>query len=297
MKRLRLRSMLFVPGHNHELLCKAARTDADALIVDLEDSVQPACNKQVARDCIRAFLESAERPADKSIFVRVNELASGHLLKDLLGLTLPEVDGFIYPKAAVASDVYAFDQLLTAIELDRGFPAGRFAVIPLIETTGAVINISSVCTASPRVIAIAYGCEDYVADLEGINDKAGICLAVPRALIAIAARAHGIQPIDTVHVRVHDLEDLRANLVQSRVLGYEGMLVLHPKEIPLVNETFSPSEADVMEAQEVLRLYGEAQASGRGVAYMNGKFIGPPIALAAEKVVQRHERYTRKAVK
>jgi citrate lyase subunit beta/citryl-CoA lyase len=270
------------------LLKKAARTDADALILDLEDSVQPLCNKQLARDCIQAFLESSAKP-DKSIFIRVNDLSSGHLLRDLLCLTLPAVDGFVYPKSKVAADVYSFDQLLTAVELHKNLEVGTFKIIPLIETTNAVTNVSSICAASPRVIAVAYGCEDYVADLGGVNDKAGVCLSVPRALIAMAAKANNVLPIDTVHVRLHDLDDLRMNLTISKTLGYEGMLVLHPKELAAVNETFSPSESEVAAARELLRLYAEAQASGKGVVYVNNTFVGPPLVLAAEKLLDKHQ--------
>ena len=150
------------------------------------------------------------------------------------------------------------------------------------------MNAQGICQASERVIAIAYGCEDFIADLEGIHDKEHQSLFTPRAIIAMAARANNVIPIDTVHINVHDLEDLEQNLILAKNLGFEGMLVLHPKELELVHNYFSPSGEDVKEAKEMLRLSDEAGKEGKGVAIMNGKFIGPPMVLTAKKVLKKH---------
>ncbi|MBN1584552.1 MAG: CoA ester lyase [Anaerolineae bacterium] len=283
-----LRSLMFVPGHNERLLNSAARSDADVLILDIEDSVQPVDNKQIARDNIVRFVRS-QTAGGHRIFPRVNDRESGQLLKDVHQLTVEGIDGFVYPKSRDGHDVYFFDKLLETIEYEKGIAPGTFKIIPLIETSAAVLNAQAICQASTRVIAIAYGCEDFVADIGGIHDPEGQSLFTPRALIAMAARANDIVPIDTVHIHVHDLEDLERNLDVARNLGFGGMLVLHPKEIPLVHEYFSPTQKEVGEAREMLRLYGEAQREGKGVAIMNGKFIGPPMVIAATKTLRLHE--------
>lgn len=281
-----LRSLMFVPGHNEKLLASAAKSDADVLLLDIEDSVQPVTNKQLARDTIKEWIT---RGAFKKhmVFPRVNDRESGQLLKDLLQLTIQGVDGFMYPKSYTGQDIYFIDKLLDTIEYEKGFPQGKFKIIPLIETASAVLNAQEICKASKRVIAVAYGSEDFINDLEGIHDHEHESLFAPRAIIAMAARAARVIPIDTVHINVHDLEDLEKNLKTAKNLGFEGMLVLNPKEIPLVHEYFSPSTQDILDANDMLKLAEEANINGMGVALMNGKFIGPPMVLAAKKILKK----------
>ena len=202
-----MRSLMFVPGHNKRLMTSAVRSEADVLLLDIEDSVQPAANKQVARDLIKKMLNNGDF-SHRLIFPRVNDRESGHLLRDVLQLTLPGITGFMYPKSQNGKDVYFFDKLLETIEYEKGVPTGTYKIIPLIETAGAVLNVQEICQASKRVVAIAFGCEDFVSDLCGVHDIEGISIQSPRALIAMAARANGVIPIDTVHIKVHDLEDL-----------------------------------------------------------------------------------------
>ncbi len=120
--------------------------------------------------------------------------------------------------------------------MKKVFQVGTYKIIPLIETASAVMNVQEICTASKRVIAVAYGSEDFITDLEGIHDEEHVSLFTPRAMIAMGARACNIIPIDTVHVRVKDLEDLEKNLILSRKLGFEGMLILNP-----IGTSFGPS--------------------------------------------------------
>lgn len=277
---------MFVPGHNERLMSSASRSEADVLLLDIEDSVQPVVNKQLARDTIVKYVNNGSFE-NFHVFPRINDRESGQLLSDLSQLTIPGIDGFMYPKSKDGKDIYFIDKLLETIEYEKGIPIGSFKLIPLIETASAALHAEEICAASERVIAIAFGCEDYIADLEGIHDHAGNSLEVPRALIAMAARAQGKIPVDTVHINVHDLEDLEKNLIVAKNLGFEGMLVLHPKEIPLVHEYFSPSEVEVADASEMLSLFDEAQKTGKGVAIKNNKFIGPPMVITAKKVLAK----------
>ncbi len=282
------RSCMFVPGHNDRLVQSAARSAADVLLLDLEDSVQPKTNKQVARANIKKHVENGDF-ANHFVFPRVNDRESGFLLKDIYELTIDGVDGFMYPKSQKGEDVYFFDKLLETIEAEKGLELGTFKIIPLIETTSAIMHLQEICSISKRVVAIAFGCEDYITDLGGIHDKAGDSIFTARSLIAAAAKANGIIPIDTVHINIHDLDDLEENLKLAKNLGFEGMLNLHPKELDLAHRYFSPSAQQVNSAEEMIRLYEGSIEEDKGVAVINGKFIGPPMYATAKKTLKKHQ--------
>ncbi len=280
-----MRSLMFVPAHKPHLMESALRRDADVLLLDVEDSVPPAL-KQEARNSITDFVRGNELKG-KLIFPRINDRESGELLRDITQLTLPGISGFMYPKATCGGDIYFIDKLLETVEYEKGIPVGTFKLIPLIETTGSVVNIKDICTASPRVIAVAFGCEDFVTDLRGKHDHEGVSILTARNLISITARSCGVIPIDTVHIKVHDMEDLEKNLILGKNLGFEGMLVLSPKELPLVHRYYSPSEEEINWASEMIRLYEEAQREGTGVAVKDGKFIGPPMLKMARGILEK----------
>ena len=288
-----MRSLMFVPAHNPKLLDSSLRRDADVLLLDIEDSV-PLIDKQKARDNIKEFVTRPEA-SDKLIFPRVNDRESGELLRDLYQLTIPGISGFMYPKSTKEEDIYFVGKLLETIEYEKGIPVGTFKLIPLIETAGAIVEIKEICTACTRVVAVAFGCEDYVTDLGGKHDVEGQSIFYARNAIVNAARATGVLPIDTVHIKVHDLEDLERNLILSKNLGFEGMLVLNPKELPLVNGYFSPSEEEVAWATEMVQLTEEARSEGKGVAVKDGKFIGPPMLKMAEKILAKNRIISQKS--
>ena len=281
-----MRSLMFVPAHNEKLMESALRRNADVLLLDIEDSVQPVNNKQSARENILKYIANGLFK-DRILFPRINDRESGQLLKDVYQLCVEGITGFMYPKARCGQDIYFIGKLLETIEYDKGFPVGTFKLIPLIETTGAVMNIQDICTASPRVVAVAFGCEDYVTDLGGKHDIEGQSIFFARNMIVNGAHNCGVSAIDTVHIKVHDLEDLEKNLILSKKLGFDGMLVLNPKELPLVHQYYSPTEEEVAWATEMLRLSEEAVALGKGVAMKDNKFIGPPMVKMAKDVLRK----------
>lgn len=281
-----MRSLMFVPAHNQRLLDSSVRRDADVLLLDVEDSV-PVFDKQLARDNIKAFVQRDDIEG-KLIFPRINDRESGELLKDLTQLTIKGVHGFMYPKSTKGEDIYFVGKLLETIEYEKHIPVGTFKIIPLIETAGAIVNIKDICQASPRVVAVAFGCEDYVSDLHGRHDDAGNSIFFARNMIVNAARFAGVLPIDTVHIKVHDLDDLEKEVQLAKDLGFEGMLVLNPKELPIVHKFFSPSEEEVAWATEMVELAEEAVREGNGVAVKDNKFIGPPMVRMARNIMAKH---------
>lgn len=264
----------------------AGKQQVDILLPDVEDSVQPLDMKPVARNCIVEFVATGSFEG-KRIFPRINGPDSGELLKDLDALVIPGVDGFMYPKAQGGKDIYFFDQLLLAFEKERGFAPGSFKMIPLIETASAVLNAREICEASNRVVAVAYGCEDFITDLRGIHDANSKSLFVPRAMIAMAARAARVVPVDTVHIDVKNIPDLRLNLELARNLGFEGMLSLHPLEIEHIHEFFSPSPAELQKAQDIIAKYEQGEKNGLGVVLIDNELIGPPMYKDALNIVAR----------
>jgi citrate lyase subunit beta/citryl-CoA lyase len=284
-----MRSLMFVPAHNDKLMESSLRRNADVLLLDIEDSVQPVENKQIARDNIKQYAKDGKFD-DRIVFPRVNDRESGHLLQDVYQLTIPGIDGFMYPKSKKGEDIYFFGKLLETIEAEKGIPQHTFKIIALIETPGAVMNIQEICTACPeRLVAVAFGCEDFMTELGGKHDSDYDSIFTARAMIAMGAKANNVIPIDTVHIRVHDLEDLERNLIIGRDLGFEGMLVLNPKEIPLVHQYYSPSSEEVDWATEMLQLSDEAVALGKGVAVKDNKFIGPPMVKMAKDIIKKAE--------
>lgn len=284
-----MRSLMFVPAHNERLMNSASCSKADVLLLDVEDSVQPIENKQIARENIIRYIQEGKFSGYK-VFPRINDRESGELLRDVSQLTIEGVEGFMYPKSKKGEDIYFFGKLLETVEYEKGFPIGTFKIIPLIETTGAVMNIQEICTACPnRVVAVAFGCEDFVTDLGGQHDIEGQSIFTARAMIAMGAKANGVLPIDTVHIKVHDLEDLEKNLILSKKLGFSGMMCLNPKELDLVHKYYSPSEQEIEWATEMLRLSEEAVAQGKGVAVKDNKFIGPPMVKMAKEILRKVE--------
>ena len=279
---------MFVPANNEHLMDNASfKFKPDIFLFDVEDSVPPT-EKQAARENIVKYINAGKFDG-KSVYPRINDRESGELLHDVYQLTIPGVEGFMYPKSTSGDDVYFIDKLLETIEYDKHIPIGTFKLIPLIETTGAIVNLKDICTASPRVVAIAFGCEDYVTDLHGLHDLESNSIFAARSSIAITARACGVLPIDTVHVRVHDLEDLEKNCELGRSLGFEGMLALNPKELPIIHKYYTPTKEEYEDAKEMCRLQDEAIAEGKGVVMKEGKFIGPPFLKRARQIIKKYE--------
>ncbi|MBP5505158.1 MAG: CoA ester lyase [Bacteroidales bacterium] len=287
-----MRSLMYVPAHNQKLLDSATRRDADVLLLDLEDSV-PVSDKQLARDNIKVFVKRDDLN-DKLIFPRVNDRESGELLKDLTQLTIDGVDGFLYPKATKGDDVYFVGKLLETIEYEKHIPVGTFKLMVLIETAGAIVNIKEICEACHRTVAVVFGCEDYVTNTHGKHDEKGKSIFYARNAIVNAARYAGILPIDTVHIKVHDLVDLEKEVITGKELGFEGMSVLNPKELPIIHKYYSPSEEEVEWATEMVKLAKEAVREGKGVAVKDDKFIGPPMVKMAETILAKHDLIQKK---
>ncbi|MEC5166423.1 citrate lyase subunit beta/citryl-CoA lyase [Flavobacterium sp. PL11] len=289
-----LRSMMFVPGHNEKLIESAANSKADALIFDLEDSVQPNANKLLARNIIVNSSKNKKFDCFQK-FVRLNEIETEFFLQDVLQLTEGNIDGFLLSKTNTKEDVQFLDSLLTSIEKERHLQLNTFSIIPILESALSIVNINEIAVSSKRIIALGFGSEDYVSDIKGIRDfETNQSISFPRQLVPIVARAHKLEAIDAAYIHVHDLDGLERHLEMGKILGYGGMWVLHPKQNEVVNKIFSPTDKEYHDSVEFLRLYEEAKRINKGVAIIEGKFVGPPLITKSNDIIARVELIERR---
>lgn len=279
-----LRSMLFVPAYNKKFLDSALRKNADALILDLEDSV-PEAYKADAREILREYLKKEEFQ-NRVIFIRLNPIESGVLLEDLEVSMNNNVNGFVLSKIYTNEDIQYYDNLISKYEADHEIKKGHFKFLPLIETTSAVLDVYNIAKTSDRIIGLAFGGEDFLDDLHGIHGESPRTFDYPRAKIALAARSAGVLPIDTPYLDLHDDDGFIEEESVSFEMGFAGCMLIHPSQIELANRCFMPCEEEVEKSRRIFAAIREAEKKGSGVAMLDGKMIGPPMRKRAEKVLE-----------
>ncbi len=273
----RLRSLLFVPGDRPDRMMKAAALGADALILDLEDSVAfPA--KVAARAAVAAFLGGA-RPC--AMFVRVNPLDSGMIDDDLAAILPARPDGLVLPKAEGAASLADLDARLT----------GDIMILPIAtETPAAIFTLGSYAGVSHRLCGLTWGAEDLPAAIGAVTAReADGSYTAPyqlaRSLTLFGARAAGVPAIETVYPDFRDLEGLAAYAARGRRDGFTGMMAIHPAQVPVINAAFAPSDAELAHARRVIDLF--AANPGAGALSLDGKMIDAPHLKAAQALVAR----------
>lgn len=280
------RNLLYVPAYQENFIEKSLKVNPDAYIYDLEDSV-PLPFKEKARTILKSYINSSRLKGN--IFVRINSLEQNMLQEDLEAVAYPDIMGFLLPKVEQAEDLVTFDEKLTLIEEKRNLSAGYFKVIPLIETTAAIMNVNQIANGSVRVIAMCFGAEDFVNDLLGTKDEVSEVLQFPRAAMVIAAKAAGILAIDTPYMAVHDEKGFLEEEMRVSRLGFDGVQLLSPRQIELANICFTPSEEEVQKSRKIIDAWERAAKDGTGVSMLDGKMIGPPMRKRAEKILKKWE--------
>lgn len=280
-----MRSVLFVPSTVERFVERAPQVGADSVCLDLEDSIPPA-EKARARTMAAEAIERMPRTGYVTL-VRVNGLATGLLEEDLRAVVRPGLDGIVLPKADSAQTVRRAEELIAALERERGLEAGEVGIIPLIETALGVVNSYEVCSASPRVVAGSFGAEDLATDMRIRRTRGGKEIEWPRAQIAVSCHAAGLIPIDTPEPDYTDLEYLEQETSFARSLGYRGKYCIHPAQVEVVNRVFSPSQEEIEEAKTIVELLErEGIAKGRAAIPVNGRMIDTPIYWRARRLVQ-----------
>lgn len=278
------RSLLYVPGNMPSMLQNIPLFQCDGVIIDLEDAV-PLSEKDAARILVRSFLENyTER--NKEILVRINPLDTKWALDDLKAVLPALPDGIRLPKADTPEIVERLDTLLTEFEEELGLELGRFRILPSIESAQGVINATEIARATPRLIGLAFGAEDYTASMEIERTKGGEELFNARMNVLWAAKSAGIQAIDTIFSDVNDMDALRHETELIKRLGYTGKCMVNPRQIDVIHEVFAPKQAEVDYAQQVIDAIKRAREMGTGVISLKGKMIDAPVVKRAARVLR-----------
>jgi citrate lyase subunit beta/citryl-CoA lyase len=285
------RSMLFVPATSERHVASAMRRAADAVQIDLEDSI-PVERKAEARARVRTVAETlAGRGAD--VVVRINRPLR-MAIPDIEAAVCPAVEALNLPKVPDAGYVRALGEVIGELERERGLPVGHTRIIAMIETAEGLANVAAIAAACDRVVAITVGAEDLALDL-GIEPEADGLYVANMNLLA-AARAARIVPIGYLGsvAQFSDREAFRAVARRGRALGFEGGFCVHPNQVDILNEEFSPAGADLAAARELLDAYAAVLAEGTGALTFRGKMVDEPVAARARALVARGDRIARK---
>jgi len=273
---------LYLPGNNPSLMINAGLHSADGIILDLEDSVAPD-RKDEARILVRNALRQVDFHGAERM-VRINQGERG--LKDLEYIIPHNVHLIIVPKCDSADSLKLVERKTEEIKSKYGITSEVF-FMPVIETALGVENALSIAMASPNVVAMAIGLEDYTADLGVQRTLEGKESFYARSRLVVAAKAAGIQPIDSVFSDINDLESLKTNVAESKALGFEGMGCVHPRQIPVVRQGFAPGAEEVEKAKQICIAFGKAAESGQGVIALGSKMIDAPVAARARSTISR----------
>ena len=300
-RNLPRRSCLSVPGSSEKMLAKAPGLGADMVFIDLEDSVSPLEKEAARAKAVRAVRE--QDWGDAILCVRVNSWDTPWTAFDVIevvreaGERLEEV---MLPKVQSAAEVVALDLLLTQVERKAGLPDGHIGIEAQIETARGLINVEEICAASPRLETIILGPVDMSASMEMPSLRGG--LEIPEypgdyfhyvfVKILMAGRANGLQVIDGPYVKIRDLDGFRDFARRAQILGYDGKWALHPDQVAILNEMFSPTQEQFDKAWQVLETYEKATTEGerRGAVMLGDEMIDEASRKVALKIVARGER-------
>ena len=270
-----LRSVLFVPGDRPDRFASAAAAGADAIVFDLEDSVD-ATRKAEARRAVADYL-AAPTNSPAARLVRINAAGSSWWRLDLAFVSgLGRIDGVVVPKAETPASIEAAARAITS---------GR--VMPLIETARGVLNALALAGADAAVPALLFGAEDLTAQMGVPRTVDGEELLVARSHVVLAAAATGADAIDAVFVDIGAVDALRRDAVRARALGFRGKMAIHPTQIAIINEVFSPSADEITRARRIVEAYDAASARGESVIRLDNQMVDAPVVLRARRVLER----------
>lgn len=282
MERLR-RTMMFVPGNNPGMMADAHIYGPDSIMLDLEDSVSMA-EKDTARLLVYNALKTIDY-GDTEMVVRINPLNTPYGKKDIEAVVKAGVHVIRMPKTETADEVREVEAEIEKVEREIG-ALGRTQIMAAIESALGVVNAYDIATSSKRMMGIALGAEDYCANLKTQRSKDGEELRLARETIVVAARAAGIDALDTVYSNLNDMETFRREVEFIKTLGFDGKSIINPRQIEVVNDVFTPKEKDIEKAKAIVAAIKEAQKKGSGVIALNGKMIDRPVVIRAERTIK-----------
>lgn len=284
------RSYLFAPAHNERLMRKALHAGADAVVFDLEDAVPPQAKSQ-ARAGLEAFLGEAGEEAPQ-VFVRINSVSSGLAHKDVLAAVQPRVGGIRLAKTDSPEEVRVVSAWIAEAERERGVALGTVRLDCTVESVAGLAAVREIARADPRVRALVFGAQDLARDLGTEPGPDEVELLGARMEVVIASRLAGlIPPVDGAYTRLDDPEGLRASAERARRLGFLGKSAIHPSQIPVLHEVFTPGVEDVERARRIVELLRGAEREGVGALRLaDGQFVDRAVAERARRTLELAER-------
>lgn len=282
-----LKSMLFVPGDSEKKMDKALTGPASALILDLEDSVAPE-RLPMARGLVKEFLSTRDRTGPQS-WVRINPLHTPMALEDLAAVVRGRPDGILLPKVEGGSDVARLDHYLSALEAREGVEPASIRIIPVTtETPAGMFAINTYAGASSRLVGLTWGAEDLSTALgastnKGDDGEYDLTYQLARSMCLLAAHGAGLQAVDTITTNFRDAELLRRDVRASRRRGFTGKIAIHPDQVPLINEGYSPEPEEISHARAIVEAF-RAQP-GAGTVQVEGKMVDKPHLTQAMRVL------------
>jgi citrate lyase subunit beta / citryl-CoA lyase len=274
------RSRLYLPGNTPKLMLNAGVHRPDGIILDLEDSVAPA-----KKDEARLLVRNALRQVDFYGVERMVRINQGERGLDDLGFVVPHNPNLILlPKCETADQIRLVEERISALSVENKV-THPIHLMPIIESALGVVNAYSIAMASPNVVALAIGLEDYTADLGAPRTQEGRETFYARSTLVNAARAAGIQTIDSVFSDVSDMDALREVVRESKALGFDGMGCIHPRQIRVIHEALAPSVDEIEKAKKIVLAFDEAEAQGLGVVSLGSKMIDPPVVKRAQGTI------------
>lgn len=281
-----IRSWMFVPGHRQRMIDKAFGINADAIMLDIEDGVAPN-EKEVARKNIGESLGREKTPDAPARYVRINAIGHERMVADLEAVIRPGLEGLVCPKVDTVDEVRNVDAILNEREPKQKLAKGSVKLLIAIESPKGLFNAPAIAAASPRVVGLMFGAEDFGREigLPAVREGHARDLIYARSAIVIAAASAHVQAIDGVWVDLNDTQGLYNFAKQSRQLGFSGMSSIHPSQIDAINATFSPTAEEIDYCQRVLQAFEEANARGDGSIAFGGQLIDRPIVERARRTL------------
>jgi len=280
-----IRSFLYAPGNRERLIAKAPEAGADAVMFDLADSV-PVAEKDTARRLVAAALTAL---AGRNLFVKLNDAASGYMAADVDAVATAGLSGVLLPEVDTRETILVLDRLLAKHEAARGLAVGGIEIILLLETAAAILRAYQLAAASPRVVSLCCGTAeggDLIRNLGCAWSLTGPERTYLRGGVLLAGRAAGLPwPIDGVYANLGDPEGLEVEAGLARRLGFRGKLAIHPKQVPTINQVFTPTSAEVTWSRRVLAAKDEAIVRGSGFAFVDGIMVADAAAARARTVL------------
>ncbi len=282
------RSLLYVPATNENFIKSAHERGADAIKIDLEDSVAMA-EKPRARTLVRSAAKSVAK-GGADVLVRINRPLR-MAVKDIEASVWPEVKGLVIPKVQSSEHIEFLDEIISELENERNMQKGGIKLVALIETPQGYFNVRSIARSSHRLSAITLGQEDFSAEM-GMVDPEYMSLLSYCQTVQLAAKEAGILAIGYPGSisEFTDLELFKSNVLLARKLGFDGGACIHPKQVPILNEAFTPTKAEIEKAEKIADRYSAALASGDGAVALEGKMIDLPVVARAKRVLTIRDR-------